>query len=189
MTMGRGISKMLPLLVLVGVLFGVTAYLTFRKGEAPAGAEQATGNRELAPQEGRGERKSEGGPADPAVNAGLDAEEKGDFSETLENARKSLPTISSVRAGNADELHGPPEGVLNAGAAIGELQEYLSRNPEHFSKASEFFADCASNAQVLPGIRALCLHSAKENPARWAPGVKERMEALPAPILDLESQL
>lgn len=187
--MGRGISKMLPLLVLVGVLFGVTAYLALRTGEAPAGAEPAAGNREPAPQEGPGDPKADGGPADPVVNAGLEAEGERDFVETLENARKSLPTISSVRAGNPDELHGPPEGVLNAGAAIGELQEYLSRNPEHFSKASGFFADCASNAEVLPAIRALCLHSAKQNPARWAPGVKERMEALPAPILELESQL
>ncbi|NDF15045.1 hypothetical protein EB061_06945 [bacterium] len=109
--------------------------------------------------------------------------------DRIATARRSLPTLASIRSEMPADLHGAPEGVLHAGAAIGELREHLLRHPEEFARASEFFAECAENREVLPAIRALCLHSAKERPAQWAPGVKERMEALPAPILQLESQL
>jgi hypothetical protein len=100
-----------------------------------------------------------------------------------------IPRVTALRSRPPEDLHHAPEGVVEAGAAIGDLLEYLARHPEHFKEASRFFSECAADADVLPAIRALCLHSIQDKPDQWAPGVKERIEGIPPSILELESEL
>ncbi len=107
----------------------------------------------------------------------------------LEAARSSLPRISALRAQKPEDLHHAPEGVVAAGASIGELREYLENHPGEFREASRFFAECFKDSDVLPAIRALCLHTLKEKPDQWPNGMKARVESAPAVVRDLESLL
>jgi hypothetical protein len=88
-----------------------------------------------------------------------------------------------------DEAHGTPARIIEAGAALGDLEEFLERKPEEFQSASRFFSECAAGQEVPPSIRAMCLHSLRNNPTQWAPGVSAKLEGLPSEVVDLEAQL
>lgn len=126
-------------------------------------------------------------PAEPAGSSASAGSEL--LIARLQAARASLPKISVIRAEKGADLHQTPDAVIAAGAAIGDLQEHLAAHPEDFAEASLFYADCFGDADILPAIRALCLHSVKEKPDQWAPGVKERIATVPAAIRDIESEL
>ena len=112
-----------------------------------------------------------------------------ELSNEIGKARRALPMLADLKSIPADEAHSTPARIIEAGAALGELEEYLEKKPEEFMAASRFFSDCASGAELPPSVRAMCLHSLRNNPTQWAPGVSAKLEALPSEVVDLEAQL
>jgi len=112
-----------------------------------------------------------------------------ELAQEIEKVKTSLPSLGELRELPDDEVHGAPAKIIEAGAALGELDEYLEKRPEEFASASRFFSDCAAG-ETLPGsIRAMCLHSLRNHPTQWAPGVSAKLERLPSDVVELEAQL
>ncbi len=112
-----------------------------------------------------------------------------ELSNEIGKARRALPMLVDLKSIPADEAHSTPARIIEAGAALGELEEYLEKKPEEFMAASRFFSDCATGEELPPSVRAMCLHSLRNNPTQWAPGVSAKLEALPSEVVDLEAQL
>ena len=124
-----------------------------------------------------------GAPSDPANP------QSEDLKKTLQEIRPRLATLDSIQGLKAEEVHGTPPAVLEAGAALGDLEEYLERRPEEYRSATPFWAECASNAKLFPAVRAFCLHSLRKKPSEWASGVSDQVKALPQEIISLEADL
>jgi len=121
---------------------------------------------------------------DPAAKPGPE------LTAQLEATRKALPTFDSVRGLKEEEVaHRAPPAVIEAGAALGDLEEYLERRPDEYKGATRFYAECALNEKLLPAARALCLSSLRKKPDQWAKGVKEAIGSMPAEISELAAEL
>ena len=108
----------------------------------------------------------------------------------LEKVTAALPTLASLkRMKEEDVAHRAPHQVVEAGAALGDLAEYLDRHPSEFKSATPFYANCALNETLLPSARALCLNTLQKKPAEWAQGVKESLERVPDEIKGLSADL
>ncbi|MBU6152677.1 MAG: hypothetical protein KGP28_00115 [Bdellovibrionales bacterium] len=107
----------------------------------------------------------------------------------ISKVKRTLPSVTELRSLPLDEVHGAPARIIEAGAALGDLEEYLEKKPEEFLSASRFFSDCAAGSELPPSVRAMCLHSLRNNPTQWAPGVSAKLEGLPPEVVDLEAQL
>ncbi len=112
-----------------------------------------------------------------------------ELSQEIGKVKRALPTLGDLQDLPSDEAHSTPARIIEAGAALGELEEFLERRPEEFPSASRFFSECAAGSELPPSVRAMCLHSLRNNPTQWAPGVSAKIEALPSEVVDLEAQL
>jgi hypothetical protein len=119
-----------------------------------------------------------------------DAKPGPELAAQLESTQKALPTYDSVKGLKEEQVaHRAPPSVIEAGAALGDLEEYLEKRPQEYKGATRFYADCVLNDRLLPAARALCLSSLRKKPDDWAKGVKEAVNRVPAEITDLEAEL
>ncbi|NDG85272.1 MAG: hypothetical protein EBX52_09600 [Proteobacteria bacterium] len=119
-----------------------------------------------------------------------DAKPGPELAAQLESIQKALPTYDSVRGLKEEQVaHRAPPSVIEAGAALGDLEEYLEKRPDEFKSATRFYADCALNDRLLPAARALCLDSLRKRPDQWAKGVSEAVNRVPSEINDLAADL
>jgi hypothetical protein len=112
-----------------------------------------------------------------------------ELAQEIQRVKRAIPKLTELKTLSDDETHGTPSLIIEAGAALGDLEEFLERKPEEFKSASRFFSDCAAGQDLPPAIRAMCLHSLQNNPTQWAPGVSAKLEGLPPDVLELEAQL
>ena len=139
-------------------------------------------NQNPIPQGGVVEAKSEDALASETPSEDLKSE--------LERVSQALPRMTAVKGLNEEQVaHRAPPLVMEAGAALGDLAEYLEKRPNEFKNATPFYAKCALDEQLMPAARAMCLHALSQKPAEWAKGVKESVDRVPAEIADLASQL
>ncbi len=108
----------------------------------------------------------------------------------IEKTSAALPTIQSLKGMKEEDVaHRAPHQVIEAGAALGDLAEYLERHPSEFKNATAFYAKCALNESLLPAARALCLSTLRKKPNDWASGVKESIERVPEDIKGIAADL
>jgi hypothetical protein len=108
----------------------------------------------------------------------------------LDRVSASLPTVNSLKGMKEEDVaHRAPHQVVEAGAALGDLAEYLERHPSEFKSATPFYAQCALNESLLPAARALCLNTLQKKPTEWASGVKESLERVPEGIKGIAEDL
>jgi hypothetical protein len=181
--------------VLVGFVTGLLILFYLNSGQkegssAPAGAQSGTMNQS---QDSKATPTLPGDVVNQEVGfapiSGAEESYSDDLSSELAKVRRALPTLVDLKSIPADEAHSTPARIIEAGAALGELEEYLEKKPEEFMAASRFFSDCASGAELPASVRAMCLHSLRNNPTQWAPGVSAKLETLPSEVVDLEAQL
>ena len=172
----------------------ILVYLNWGKESRPGNPEDKTEQvKTLKPLE-TSQESSEGGVADSdESSAGFapvaSAELSQDLAREIQKAKAALPTLESLRTVSDDEEHGTPSKIVEAGAALGDLDEYLEGKPEEFKNATGFFSDCAMGETLPSSVRAMCLHSLRRNPTEWAPGVSAKLEKIPSDVVDLEAQL
>jgi len=182
--------------IFAGFVTGLCALIYLNSGTKEKAPDAPSGSLEmpLSVQESAAVGQSPvAGDQDPAATFAPVTDSSGTVSEGLnleiQKVRKALPSLAELRNLPSDEVHGTPAKIIEAGAALGELEEYLERRPEEFPEASRFFSDCAVGSEFPSSIRAMCLHSLRNNPSQWAPGVSAKLEALPSEVTDLEAQL
>jgi hypothetical protein len=112
-----------------------------------------------------------------------------DLNRVMLEIKPKLATYDGVKGLKEDEVHGTPQAVLDAGAALGDLEEYLEKRPDEFKSATPFYTECALNRSLLPSVRAVCLHALRKKPTEWAPGVSEQIQNVPLDVSDLERDL
>ena len=181
--------------VFIGFLTGLTilVYLNSGKkedGKTPTEVQSRNSpesHLDLAPQVAPVEESNKEMGFAPASNSAENYSVE--LTNEIGKAKRALPMLSDLKSIPADEAHSTPARIIEAGAALGELEEYLEKKPEEFMAASRFFSDCASGTELPPSVRAMCLHSLRNNPTQWAPGVSAKLEALPSEVIDLEAQL
>ena len=101
-----------------------------------------------------------------------------------------MPLLPGTSGISAEDAHGTPPQVIEAGAALGDLEEYLDQNPGDFKTVIEFYLECAGNSRTFPAVRAVCLHSLKKRgPGLISPIDQKRIAALPEEVRRIESEL
>lgn len=181
--------------ILLGFLVGLAVLFYINSGSdhsEPSGALVSPGGEDvsLVPSEGASVKEpSSGEPVTgfaPSADSSSLSEE---LAREILKVKKALPSLKDLGSLPDDEVHGTPARIIEAGAALGELEEFLERKPEEFHGASRFFSECAVGEDLPASIRAMCLHSLRNNPTQWAPGVSARLESVPSEVMDLEAQL
>jgi hypothetical protein len=130
-------------------------------------------------------------PSDPATGT---ESERGPNSPALEGlisrAKEKIPALPDPSTLTAEQAHGTPPQVIEAAAALGDLEEYLEQNPGDLNSVIPFYLECAENSRTFPAVRAFCLHALKtRGEGRISPIDQKRIAALPEEVRRIESEL
>lgn len=86
---------------------------------------------------------------------------RAEFRGYLHKLHDSLPAKDKLPALKAEEVHGTPKVVVQAGIELGKVAEKIQEMPSLRPDALEFYKDCALDPQVFRSIRALCFSRAQ----------------------------
>lgn len=90
-----------------------------------------------------------------------------DFEALLARALRDLPTRAALRDLTEEEAHQPLAALDLAGEVLGEVAERIRAHPELAPRAARFYDECARAESYLTAVRALCLGTADQLPARF----------------------
>jgi hypothetical protein len=74
----------------------------------------------------------------------------------LDDALDDLVTMDELKELDSKDVHETPDLILDAGAALGELQEKAQRDPSRRQRTVEFFSSCAQSEDIATAVRAVC---------------------------------
>lgn len=128
--------------------------------------------------------------APPPVVGSPSGDARAERLRTLESrALETLPTIAQVRQKTNEEVHATPPEILESGRRLGELAEYLSRNPDLVRSALPTYVRCAEDAAVATGTRALCAFRLHVYEKDWDDATRASYAKLPAQVRSIARQL
>ncbi len=113
------------------------------------------------------------------------------FRHTGEAVFRQLPTIKTMISVTAEEAHGVPRVVQEAGAGLGQIAQSLENDPRLASDGVQFYMRCYRNSSFIPQVRALCLADArnlrKQNSGASFP--TEDLSGVPLQVIQLSKQI
>jgi hypothetical protein len=83
------------------------------------------------------------------------------FESLAGEVQESLPTLKMLMELPAEEVHGTPELIREAGMDLGKVARALQENTHLAARGLEFYTRCAERNDLPRSIRALCLSNAK----------------------------
>jgi|GEM_PF-2213663 len=104
-------------------------------------------------------------------------------------ALAALPTIAEIQKKSADEVHETPTEIREAGRKLGDLAEFLAKNPAAVRDALPTYQACAGNSDVMPALRGVCAYRLKLYEKEWDDATRAAYAKIPAEIRELAKQL
>lgn len=84
-----------------------------------------------------------------------------EFELLLTEVRDQLPTRAILRNKTAEEVHQPPQELLDIGLEFGKIHDALALQPSRVPAGAAFFAECAGRDDLLTSVRAVCVRNAR----------------------------
>ena len=120
------------------------------------------------------------------ARSGVRAESAG-LARLIHEVREKIPSLPGPSDMTAEQAHQTPPQVLEAGAALGDLEEHLDQNPGDLGSVIPFYLECAENTKTFPAVRAVCLHALKKRGVGLiSPTDQKRIAALPERRIESE---
>ncbi len=104
-----------------------------------------------APQPTQSSTPSEAHPAHQSPT--LDAAQ---FARLTESVQADLPHTDDIRRLTAEQAHGIPPQLREAGQRLGQVSQALHANPMFAVEGLKFYRQCAQRAELPESLRALC---------------------------------
>ncbi len=78
------------------------------------------------------------------------------FSQLTEKVQAELPRTEELRRLSAEDAHGMPLQLREAGRRLGEVSQALHANPALVDEGLKFYRQCAQRSEIPDSLRALC---------------------------------
>ena len=110
-----------------------------------------------------------------------------EFRALAKKVAKELPTKEQMQSLSAEEAHGTPKPIMEAGNQLGDIAEALDKNPDLSKDGFSFYEGCSKSGKRPDSVRALCYANYKKLGEKM--GYPLRSDAAPRRVKDLAKNL
>ncbi len=146
-------SRRTQVSLLVVLTVAVLGLLLLRGSDIPGNGQNSAQRTAVKSESTSSSANPTSAPQPAQSGTALDAAQ---FARLTESVQADLPHTEDLRRLTAEQAHGIPPQLREAGQRLGQVSQALHANPSFAVEGLKFYRQCAQRAELPESLRALC---------------------------------